>query len=244
MVESDIGRAIEAAKAARLFDHRGLKGRAREIFITNLLEPFLYPTMGICTGIVVDSLDHQSKQIDVIIYDKQVVPPILMKEGEGIIPCESVLASIEIKSQLTRDELRNGILNAISIKQLQPHPSCVPVDCNLQPLSQTFHLPSGVIFAFDSDLSGTDLTELDRINDIIQEIGWTDPNPPIAELCVAERICYNWGKTLGETRDTWKTTPHNEHYEEIINFIMGVINSCRTTSITRGKAYFGTYVVD
>ena len=122
-VLTNIHKAIKAAENAKSYDHRGLKGRAREIFVANLLEPYLYPTLGICTGIVIDSEDHQSKQIDVIIYDKQIVPPLLLTEAEGIIPYESVLATIEVKTKLTCTELKKSIKNAISVKQLKPHKS-------------------------------------------------------------------------------------------------------------------------
>lgn len=120
LVISNIQKALKDYEAAENYNHPGLKGRAREIFVTNLLKPFLNPTFGICTGIVIDSNNNQSKQIDIIIYDKNVLPPSMLNDNEGIIPIESVLATIEVKTNLDSEELSNSIENARSIKFLKP----------------------------------------------------------------------------------------------------------------------------
>jgi hypothetical protein len=94
--------------------HTGLKGRAREIFVNDLLTPFLSPNLGTCTGIIVDSSGGNSFQTDIIIYDKTLIPSLMFTPEEGIVPIESVLATVEVKSSLTREELRK------SIKMLTP----------------------------------------------------------------------------------------------------------------------------
>ena len=43
-----------------------------------------------------------------------------MTAEEGIIPCESTLATLEIKSKLTAKELKKTIINARSVKALRP----------------------------------------------------------------------------------------------------------------------------
>jgi Domain of unknown function (DUF6602) len=120
LIDSQISLAMERAEDAQELIHKGLRGRAREIFIRDLLRPFINPNFGICTGVVVDSEGGQSSQIDIIIYDKTLLPPILLTAEEGIIPCESTLATIEIKSKLTSEELRKSVQNARSVKALRP----------------------------------------------------------------------------------------------------------------------------
>jgi len=120
LIDSQIKLAMSRAEDACELIHRGLRGRAREIFIRDLLRPFINPNFGICTGIVVDSEGRQSKQTDIIIYDKSLLPPILLTAEEGIIPCESTLATIEIKSKLTSEELKKSVINARSVKALRP----------------------------------------------------------------------------------------------------------------------------
>jgi hypothetical protein len=120
LIDSQISLALIRAKDAKEYEHHGLRGRAREIFLRDLLRPFLNPRFDTCTGVVVDSEGHQSNQIDIIIYDKSLLPPILLTPEEGIVPCESTLATIEIKSKLMSDELRKAVVNARSVKALRP----------------------------------------------------------------------------------------------------------------------------
>ena len=93
MVIAGIRRALNESDAADSYDNEVLKGRAREIFVSNLLRPYLNPDMGICTGIVIDSEGGHSRQTDVIVFDRNVIPPSMLHESEGIIPYESVLAT-------------------------------------------------------------------------------------------------------------------------------------------------------
>ena len=120
LIDSQIALAMGRAKDAGELIHKGLRGRAREIFIRDLLRPFINPNFEICTGVVVDSKGRQSNQIDIIIYDKSLLPPIMLTAEEGIIPCESTLATIEIKSKLTSEELQKSVVNARSVKALRP----------------------------------------------------------------------------------------------------------------------------
>lgn len=120
LIDSQIALALSRAEDAREFVHLSLRGRAREIFLRDLLRPFLNPNLNTCTGVVVDSEGRQSNQIDIIIYDKSLLPPILLTAEEGIIPCESTLATIEIKSKLTSIELKQSVINARSVKALHP----------------------------------------------------------------------------------------------------------------------------
>ena len=121
LVESRIKKALEDSKIAEEYDNQVLKGRAREIFISDLLKPFLSTNFEICTGHVIDSVNGHSRQIDIIIFDSRIIPPIMLTEGEGIIPYEAVLATIEVKTKLDAEKLKESIENARSIKTLAPN---------------------------------------------------------------------------------------------------------------------------
>ena len=122
-----IERAIAAAIASRSLDHALFKGRLREILITELVRPFLLPQLGAITGLIVDQDGRQSNQIDVIIYDERVVPPLMLSPSEGIVPCHSVLATIEVKSRLNMTELKKAVQNARSVKVLKYDYENVPL---------------------------------------------------------------------------------------------------------------------
>lgn len=59
---------------------------------------------GIGSGIIINHTGRQSSQIDIVVYDKRVLPPFIQGEGVGIYPAESVIATIEVKSFLRGGE--------------------------------------------------------------------------------------------------------------------------------------------
>lgn len=95
--------------------HPGEKGMFREFFISEILSPLLPHHYGITSGIIVDVHNNQSNQLDVIIYDKRKLPPLLMRDGAGIIPLDSALIVIEVKSTLTTKDLKTSLASAIKL---------------------------------------------------------------------------------------------------------------------------------
>ncbi len=95
--------AVNEAKAASNMDHKYLRGRLREIAVQRLIKPWLTHNFEVGTGKITDSNGNLSAETDIIIYAKDVIPPIIYsKDGFGIYPCESCLATIEVKSKLTQ----------------------------------------------------------------------------------------------------------------------------------------------
>lgn len=84
--------------ATRGVYHNGEKGSLRESFVVNMLQQFLPGHFGIGSGVVVDKQGRQSVQVDIIIYDKRTMPPILEAAGRGIYLVDSVLRVVEVKS--------------------------------------------------------------------------------------------------------------------------------------------------
>lgn len=96
----------------------GEKGAFREFFVTQLIRPFMPPHFGIGSGIVMDYYERQSRQSDVIIYDRRLLPPILLAGDRGIFPIDSVLAVIEVKSCL-KASYYGAIVDAA--RRISPH---------------------------------------------------------------------------------------------------------------------------
>jgi hypothetical protein len=210
--------AIEKTKAAAnssgMLEHRGLKGRLREIVVEELIKPFLTPHIKAVTGTIVDAYGNQSGQVDVILYDEQVTPPILFSEAEGVIPCHSVVATIEVKSKLTRKELRAAVDNARSVKFLRYDYHKIPISGEagirlglfleiidqlpegekkdvLRAAVTRISSPACYAFAFTSDLAleGARKDELSRLLEVVDESNKTNRivKVPISGLCVADR---------------------------------------------------------
>jgi hypothetical protein len=180
LAESIIEFALSRSRAASELMHSGLRGRAREIFAKDLLTPFLSPNIATCTGIIVDSKGGSSLQIDIIVYDKTLIPSLMLTGEEGIVPIESVLATVEVKSILTREELKKSIKNAHSVKKLQAN--FVEVMAKTPKKSS----PVCCVFSFSSDSKPE--TELNRLEEVVSEVNQESENKiyvPLSGICVA-----------------------------------------------------------
>ncbi len=97
---------VEASRSLGDLQHEPLKGQLREILIQDFLRPLLPPQLGIAHGVIVSSENQQSREQDIIIYDKALAPPAFVDAVNGVVPVDSVLYTIEVKSTLDLDELR------------------------------------------------------------------------------------------------------------------------------------------
>lgn len=172
---------IEAeVEDSKLFTHSGEIGTFRENIVANFLRPFLPNCYSIGTGQVFDQSDQMSKQIDLVIHD-QLFSNVLFKTNETqLFPFESVYGTVEVKSNLTTDELKISVENIISVKSLRREDSDV---MDLLPhLGGTISKKPGnlitydkskannlinIIFAYDG-LTGK--TCVAKLNEILQEV--------------------------------------------------------------------------
>ena len=96
---------ISKIESLKTLDHKLTKGELRELFVSDLLNLFLTDQFGIGSGIIVNQRGRQSKQNDIIIYDKRILPPFIKQSHLCVFPAESVLAVLEIKSNLRKKDI-------------------------------------------------------------------------------------------------------------------------------------------
>jgi len=89
------------AKQAGLLEHSSLVGSAREFIVKRVLQSILPPIVHIGSGKVLDFHGKRSRQIDIIVFDSRF-PVFEIQSGIGIYPLEGVIATIEVKSTLTK----------------------------------------------------------------------------------------------------------------------------------------------
>lgn len=174
--------ALSLSDSAKDLEHAGLRGRAREVFAKDLFAPFLSPDIGICTGLAVDSEGNASRQIDIIVYDRTLIPTLLFTGEEGVVPIESVLATVEVKSELSRHELLNAVENARSVKKLQP--KYIEIE-NGSPDKLS---PLCCVFAFDSDCTST--REVCRLKQVVAEANEKCEQKvyvPLSGICIGDK---------------------------------------------------------
>lgn len=117
-LRNSTGHLAAGFENSRLFTHAGEKGEFRERIIEDFLRPFLPTCYGIGSGQVFSSDGSDSKQVDIVLYDELFSNVLFRDASTSLFPCESVYGTIEVKSNLTTDDLKAGIANIASVKRL------------------------------------------------------------------------------------------------------------------------------
>lgn len=138
--------------------HAGDRGEEAEEVVKTFLNNHIPQRFKAVSGVVIDQDNSLSKQTDVIVYDALSSPVFRYGEKTQILPVDTVAAVMEVKSRLTKDELKDGYQKIASVKALKK-----------TPLTRVDKLPTGsemagagtfgIVFGFDSDASLETLAE-------------------------------------------------------------------------------------
>ncbi|MFM0717880.1 hypothetical protein PQQ73_16235 [Paraburkholderia strydomiana] len=234
LVCARIRSAIAAADAVKHLQHSGLKGLMREILVRELLAPILPPTSGIGHGEIVDSYEAHSTQQDVVIYDKSIVPSVLLDATNGIFPIESAIYAIEVKSKIDAGQLKTVHDSAKQLSGLL-HDGRV-----IRPkmLGESHENAGGGIehvipclFAFSSDLSGTGLTELQRYEGILGQT-----SPALRAICVVGKGYWFF------QNGTWHSILATDEQDEVIEFLGHIHAAYERVAKSRVVPRFSHYI--
>ncbi len=169
-----------------------------------------------------------STQMDIILYDKSIVPPILFDESTGIFPIEAVLYTIEVKTKLNVTELSIAHDSAKLLTEFQYLSGLKNADG-----SERHHFIEkvrSVIFALNTDLSGNKLSEAERYEKIYKQ---KNEIPHIRAICVAGcEYCYDNG-------EYWVNFNSIDKFDEILAFIGGVTNTYKAVASSRHYPLLG-----
>lgn len=104
-----------------IYEHPPDRGGPREKAVRDYLKYHLPKKYGVSTGKILNPSGMLSRQIDVIIYDS-LNCPIIYSEAVGeeyqIIPADSTIGAIEVKSIVNKEIMRNIMINMESIKKV------------------------------------------------------------------------------------------------------------------------------
>ena len=95
---------------------------AMETAARKQLEQILPSGVGVGTGCVIDSYGRTSRQIDVILYERDICPVFRVNYDDpkaSYYPCEGVIAVGEIKSVIGKKELEDSFKKIASVKSLR-----------------------------------------------------------------------------------------------------------------------------
>lgn len=191
--------------------------------------------MGICTGIAIDSEEKCSRQIDILVYDRKIIPASMLTLGEGIVPIESVLATVEVKSKLTVEELHASIENARSIKTLSPF------FAEMRKGSEPKLSTSCYVFAFSSSTKRPELKRLEQAVAKSNRSAKINVDVPISGLCIADKA-FVYCKKASKAPEFKEYIP-SKNYEAILKFLVSIVESSVFTSLQREPIFIRKYLL-
>jgi len=163
------------------FKHALTKGEERELPVQQFLRANLPETFGVERGEVVDPYGSHGPQLDVIVFDRLRNIPV-HAGGSALVPAEALLASVEVKTELTKAVLVESFRAAARLTALRPfkRPLLRGNRGNRAPRDacRYFH----VLFGYRTDLTESNWIdrEYSRLADAAREAG--------TELGVIDRV--------------------------------------------------------
>ncbi|MFJ3391329.1 DUF6602 domain-containing protein [Leifsonia aquatica] len=157
---------VEADVFNQLISHNGEKGRANEMSVAGFFERVLPEGVGIGTGMVIDHKGNQSKQSDLVIFEKSGHPRLFSQTDTLIHPVDTVLMVIEVKTTLNSDEVAEIGSKARALRALQP--------------TEGRALPSFSVFAFSSATSPrTTISQFETLDEPSKPDSFCVSNPGV-----------------------------------------------------------------
>ena len=120
----DIGMLlVHAYDGARKATTPGLVGSAIENPVRNLLASVLPRGLSVGTGCVIDSYGSTSRQMDVVLYERDICPVFRVNDTPEAtyFPCEGVVAVGEVKAAIDGAKLDDAFEKIASVKALKRH---------------------------------------------------------------------------------------------------------------------------
>jgi len=110
---------LKKFETSKIIKHPGTVGSVRELFIREFLQSHLPDNLRITSGIIFDSKDNFSKQQDLVLYRTNYPKLDFGMSAVDLLFVEGVLATIEVKSNLTVSNIGTVLENILSVKKLQ-----------------------------------------------------------------------------------------------------------------------------
>ncbi|MBN2441126.1 MAG: hypothetical protein JXJ04_07260 [Spirochaetales bacterium] len=203
---------LERINGLSSLNHKLTEGELKELFVSKILRQFLSIQFDTGTGIIVNQRGDQSRQTDIVIYDNRIIPPFIKEQAIGVYPAESVIAVLEVKSRLGKQELLAAETSATELYNSVYDPE------GFLPGYSPEYKPLCGIIGFD----GNGCKELSY-----QEKGtiWLKENiKHLFLICITNKYC--WGNV-----PTWSfQQADNETHEETKKFIALLLDNIRTRS--------------
>jgi len=156
----DIERRLETVRQS--IGHAPSKGDGSENVWLDLLQTYLPKRYQAENAHVVDSTDHFSEQIDIVVFDRQYTPFIFKYEGQIIVPAEAVYAVFESKQTIDASAISYAQRKIATVRGLSRTSIPIPHAGGVFPAKALHHIIGGVL-SFDSEWSPVFGEPLDKL---------------------------------------------------------------------------------
>ena len=181
-----MNRLMALYEESSLIGHPSTKGTLREQYLIEFLAQMLPRSMAVSGGFICDLTGAVSRQLDIIVIDESTaVPPAFLRPGTALVPVESAIATIEVKSRLDKNALKQLLDQSQSVWALEPHPESAELG--------RFVILNFAI-AFDTDLSRRSIER------------WLQRQDPTYAVWVVGKFLIRKGPTglvMTESDDDW-----------------------------------------
>lgn len=180
-------------------NHRGSKGTVRERVVQDFLHSYLPRNVAVLgSSEVLDAAGAVSGQCDVLVVDPGT-PALWAEEDLRVVPAECVHAVIEVKSNLTAEELRSAWKSVRKVKELAKTaylPELGPIQHSREAYGRTWwHTPTtAYVFAYDG-------ATLETLGATFAELVRDEPDPALRldSVFVLNRGVLAWIDSHDET---------------------------------------------
>lgn len=166
--------------------HPGERGRNNELVLAKFLRGHLPLRYTVSTGKVVAASGGDSRQVDLIIHDREFTPAFVDADAWSLIPVEAVQAVISVRTSITKTGLRDALKSIQSVRNL-PRKAAVAIRGNarFRIPEESVLRPRAYVFAFKSGWKDPKRIEK-AFTEVVSEI--PDALRPNG-LCVLNQAC-------------------------------------------------------
>lgn len=209
-----------ASSEATAFRHSGIRGDERAAALANFLRQHLPSNIGVAKGEAIDFRDSRTGQLDILIYDADMSAPISSQSENVLVPAESLLAVIEVKTILTQNDLNGCFASARNVRAIRPFKqSFVAAREDGKPAEDGNFRCLYVIFAYDTNVSANDwlAKEFNRLSVAAQDA--KGKMSLVDVVYVLNRGMIRPSKGAGKMNDEDQMNTFLEFYLHLVNFL-------------------------
>jgi hypothetical protein len=206
---------VEQGKSMCDLKHGLTHGELKELHVSEVLRRFLTSQFSVGNGVIVNRDGAESHQTDIIIYDNRIIPPVVEKQGKGVYPVESVVATVSIKATLGGADI------------LEAENAAAYLSKNVVAGYAEQFPPLHAVFGFSGGIEG--LSDQEK-----GEVWLNQYTKHVFNICIGGRYC--WAR-VGARRRWTLGTDCSGRYNETKRFLALLLDNTRTRGESRYR-YF------